>query len=126
DETAQFQTLAASQIAERFRHFFHKGPQVECTMLELDPSGFDLRDVEHPIDKAQECISRAARGFDEALLSGPQLGLTDELQHADYTVQRRTDFMAHVSQELRFRLNSPLQLNGSLLDPGFERRVQVT
>ena len=56
---------------------------------------------------------------------GAKLGLTHQLEHAEHAVQRRPDLVAHIGQELRFGPNRPLQFYRPLLDPRFERRIQL-
>ena len=74
----------------------------------------------------EKSLRRTSRGFQEALLRRPQFGLSHEFQHPEYAVERRSDFMAHVGQELRLGLNRSLQLDSPLLDSPLERCVQVT
>ncbi len=122
----QLQTLAVGEIAEQLRHLFHYRSQIECTLLELDLAGFDLGEIEHPVDDPEQCLGRSPRGPDKSLLRGSELGLADELQHPQDPVERRPYLVAHIGQKLRLRPDRALQLDRSLRDPGLERHIQMT
>src|SRR6266851_8667070 len=101
DKASELQTFAVSQLAEQLRHLFHDEPQIEGALLELDFAGLDLREVEDPVDDAEQGVSRTSRGFDKAVLHRCELSLTHELEHAQYAVQWRPNLVAHICQELR-------------------------
>ena len=123
NEASKLQAFAIGQVAESFCCFLHNDPQVERAALELNPSGFDLREIEDFVDNTEKCLGRTLRGFHKALLFRLQLGLTHEFQRPEYPVQRRSHFMAHVRQELRLDPDGSFQLYRPLLDPCLESRI---
>ena len=94
-------------------------------MLELDLAGLDLRQVENPVDDAEQGLAGTARGFDKALL------------HRRSSVWRTSSSMPStpfsgvriswliLAEKLRFGPDRSLQLDRPLLDPRFERRIQL-
>ena len=81
-------------------------------MANLPASIFDLRVIEDVVDDAQQMLAGVLDlGQVIALLNG-EVGAQRQVGHADNRIHRRADFMAHVGQEIRFRLGGGF---GSLL-----------
>jgi hypothetical protein len=78
-------------------------PEVEVDLGELQLAGLDARQVEDVAQHLQQRQAGTARHFGEAALLGSQVGVEQELGHAEDAVHRRPDLVAHVGQELRLR-----------------------
>jgi len=78
--------------------------QVEIGHVQLDPGCLDRRDVEDVVDDRQQLLSRASDLLGECALVVAQLGLEQELVHADHAVHRRANLVAHGVQERRLHV----------------------
>ena len=70
--------------------------------LDLQPVGFDLRQVENIIDQGEEVLSAGVDGFQVVLAFGLvalAAALAEQVGEADDGIQRRADFVAHIGQE---------------------------
>ena len=76
----------------------------EGERLELHLAGFDLGKIENIVDDGQKRLGRRLDRLQIVPLLGIEFGIERQLGHADDAVHRRTDFMAHVSQERAARL----------------------
>ena len=63
DRAGQLQPLAIGDVGEGLGHLFDEVAQIEG-LLELDLAGLDLRNVEDAVDDPEQCLGRAARGFE--------------------------------------------------------------
>jgi len=61
--------------------------------------GLDLREVEDVVDNGQQGESGGANGLQHLALVGLQVRLGQQVDHADDTVHRRADFVAHGRKE---------------------------
>jgi hypothetical protein len=85
-------------------------PEVERCRLELEPAGLDLREVEDIVDHAQQSVAAAADDLREVPLLGCELGIEEEPGHADDSVERCADLVAHRRQERALGLGGGLGL----------------
>ena len=82
--------------------------KIDGLVLQSELAGLDLRDVEDVVDEREEMLAGAenilgvfgvARDADR-----PHRLILDDLGEADDRVQGRAQLMAHIGEELRFRL----------------------
>jgi len=74
--------------------------EAEVDALDLEPAGFDLREVEQVLDDLEQEASRGADLVEVAALLAVERGLERERGHAQHGVERRADLVAHVREEL--------------------------
>ena len=72
----------------------------EDDALELDLSGFDLREVEDIVDETQQRVGRPLDGRRELPLRRGERGAEQQFGHAQHAVHRRADFVTDLGQEL--------------------------
>jgi hypothetical protein len=77
--------------------------QVERLLVEAEPAGLDLGDVEHVVDKRQEAVRGAPGGRRHVALLGVEPGRAQKLGHADDGVQRCPELVAHGGEEAALR-----------------------
>ncbi len=68
--------------------------------LELEFAGFDLREIENVVDQVEQAERGALRHEQVFALLRIQLGIEDQLRHAENAIHRRPDFVAHVREKL--------------------------
>jgi hypothetical protein len=73
---------------------------IEFDVFDLQLPGFNLREVEDVADDGQQRLPRVAHGLGVVALAGIQVGVEQELGHAENPVHRRTELVAHVRQEV--------------------------
>ena len=78
--------------------------QLEVDLLQLDLAGLDLGEVQDVVDDRQEPFPGSAYGLGVLALHPGELGVEQQPRHADHTVQRRADLVAHVRQKGALRL----------------------
>jgi hypothetical protein len=83
---------------------------VERAALEVEPAGLDLREVEDVVDDGEERVPAGADDLGQVPLLGGQLGVEQELGHADDRVHRRADLVAHGGEEGALGLGGRLGL----------------
>ncbi len=98
----QLQALVARIDALHLRHGFDFMQQVERDRFELQLARFDLGEIEDVIDQLQQAFGTALRHGGEFALGIGELGVKQQVEHADYAIHRRPDFVAHIGQEHRF------------------------
>ncbi len=77
--------------------------QREVDRVELELARLDLREVQDVGDEHQERIARRGRGLRVGALLGVERSVHQEVRRSDDAVERRTDLVAHVREELRLR-----------------------
>jgi hypothetical protein len=102
-------------LAERAGDTVDQAGERERGLLELETSGFDLREVEHVVDNAQQRLRGIADGRDGTPLRAVEALALQHVDHAEYAVHRRADLVAHSGKEGRFRLIRGLGLGALLL-----------
>ncbi len=63
----------------------------------------DLGEVEDVIDDREQRFAAHADDLDKLALLGGQLGVQQDVRHADNAVHRGADFVAHIGEKLRFQ-----------------------
>jgi len=72
--------------------------------IELHLPGFELGKIQDVVDDAKQVIPRVLQGAHVMLLACIEFGIVQQLGHAENTVHRRTDFMAHIGQKIALEL----------------------
>src|SRR3954471_10322315 len=94
--------------------------------MELDAASFDLREVKHVVDEAEEVFAGPVHAL-ERLGEACELGafglLSQHFRETNDGIKRRAQLMAHIRQELRFVLARNLKLAALLLDLAEQARV---
>ena len=76
--------------------------QVERNGLDGQFAGLDLGEVQDVVDDGEQPLPRTAHGVGIVALLRGQVRVQQQAGHADHTVHRRADLMAHVGQEFGF------------------------
>ena len=92
--------------------------QIVVDVLELEPAGLDLGEVEHVVDQREERLRAAADDVDVLALRVVEIGLGENLRHADHAVHGRADLVGDVREKIA--LGSIGRFRGEL---GIERRL---
>ena len=102
DLAVQFDLLAVGADGELLAGRLDEVAKVEPGALDLHLAGLDLGEVEDVVDQRQQRVGAGAgdRGVVQALLGQPLR--REQVEHADHAVERRTDLVAHVGEELAF------------------------
>src|SRR3984957_2736953 len=100
DGTGQLQPLRMGSAGEDLAGFFDGFAQAEFDALELEFSGFDLREIQDVVDDLQQRFGRMRNGFREVALPRRELGRLQQFRHAHDSIHRRTDLVAQTRQEL--------------------------
>src|SRR5690606_25667355 len=74
--------------------------QVEGQILQYQLAGFDLREVEDLVDDRQQAIGGFVDGGQVLVLTSAQFAALQQRGEAENAVERRTQFVAHVGEEL--------------------------
>ncbi len=90
----------------------------EVDLLDLQLAGFDLREVEDVVDDRQQRLARVPHRLRVVALAGVEIGLEQQVGHADDAVHRRADLVAHVGQEVGLQ---PRGLRGLVAGVGHRR-----
>lgn len=99
DLQAEVQAAFAGQWRHQRFHLGHQLAHRERLQVQFQASGFDPRQIQRIVDKAQQMRARATDGFGIAALLGIQRGLEQQLAHAQYTGHRRAYLVAERGQE---------------------------
>ena len=90
--------------------------QVECDVFQLHVPGIDLREIQDVVQDGQQGLRRRSHQLGGAELFGSQFGVEEDLDHAEHSVHRRPDLMAHVGKERALRLRGAFGVGPGLLE----------
>ena len=79
---------------------FDRFDQVKVDQLKGEFAGFDFRKVQDIIQDRQQSVRTGANGFGKLTLLRGKIAIEQEAGHANDTVHRRPNLMAHVREEL--------------------------
>ena len=79
----------------------HQFVQIEIRIDEFERSGFDLRQIENVADQLQQQCVVVLDNADVLLLLLLRIGQCQNPRETDDRIQRRPDFVAHISEESR-------------------------
>ncbi len=80
-------------------HSFDGQAQVERAGLDRQLAGLDLGEVEDVVDDGEQRLPRTAHRVGILALLRGKFRVQQQAGHADYSIHRRADLMAHVGQE---------------------------
>ena len=100
DADQKFNLLLARLGREQVGDFLNGGGQIHRQRLEGKLAGLDLREVEDVVDDDEQVGAGVAEDFGEAPLLGGEVGVEQQVGHAEDAVHGRADFMAHHREEL--------------------------
>ena len=100
DVEGQLQVLLVGPQGERPHRVAQAIAQVERAGVEVELARLDLREVEDVVDHRQQRVGRRCDDLQVLALLGRELGVQDQLGHADDAVHRGADLVAHVGEEL--------------------------
>ncbi len=92
--------------------------KLEALGIERQASGLDLGEVENIIENFGKRSTGPQHDAELFLPDGIRLGPRHDLSHAEHTVERRADFVTHISQKSAFGRIGCLRLAGSFLGGG--------
>ena len=104
DVEQQLDAFLMRALREEVDHFFDDLADIEVLRFEPQLAGFDLREVEDVVDDGEQRVGGALDGRGEAALARIELGIEQQLGHAEHAVHGRADFVRHAREEFALRL----------------------
>ena len=124
--TDHFESFALGRLGKQVRDILDQLAEVEVDALDLQLAGFDLGEIEDVIDDVQQMLAGLVDGIGEASLLRTQRRVAQQLGHAQNTVHRGADFVAHRRQEFALRPAAGFRkIPGLAQIGGLERQVKV-
>ena len=108
--------LACAEPASRSTTSSTIRAQAELDVLDLELAGLDLREVEDVVDDRQQRLAGVADRLRVVALAGVEVGLEQQIGHADDAVHRRADLVAHVGEEVGLEARRLVRLVARALD----------
>ena len=99
----QLEVLLVSTDRQARQRIVERVAQLELCGIQVETSCFDLGEVEDVIDDQQERFGRRAHEAELLALFRRERRVERQIRHADDPVHRRSDFVAHVGEELALR-----------------------
>ncbi len=122
DQVGQIQPLFARLRRQQVEGALDALAQVERLVLEIEPVGLDLGEIQDVVDDRQQRLGAVANGLGEFALFGVQGGVQQQAGHADDGVHGGANLVAHGRQEGALCLvgghRRGLRLLGRLEQPG--------
>ena len=87
-----------------FQLMIEQATQFGLFEMQFEAAGLDLGEIQDVVDDAEQTLCGAVRGLGEASLTRCQSAAEEQLGHAEHTVHRRSDFMAHGGEKFAFGL----------------------
>ena len=113
---AQAATDLGRQIGDEFEIFFlrragehrqrvlEQVAKLELHRLEFEVTRFDFREIENVVDDAKQVAAGALDGLGEMALVAAESAVEKQFGHAEHTVHRRADLVAHGGEEIALGL----------------------
>ncbi|MNP26068.1 hypothetical protein D3C76_1189060 [compost metagenome] len=98
-------------------HFIHRAAQRERNAFEDQLARFQFGEVQHVVDDRQQIIGGTFDGVQVIALSWIKFRLERQARKANHPVERRSQLVGHVGEELRFNARRFLS--------AFLRKVQL-
>jgi len=95
---------------QKFADAFERGAEIEGAFLDMDLAGLDLRIVENVVDDGEQSLARALDRLGIGALRRGELGVEQQVRHAEHAVHGRADLVAHRGEELALRAVRGLRL----------------
>ena len=103
-------TLRLGARRQQVDDAFDQTAQLEVQAVDLELARLHLREVEDVVDDGDQRLARFPRGLGVIELLAVELGVEQEIDHAEHAVHRRADLVAHGGEELGLRLAGELGL----------------
>jgi hypothetical protein len=100
DVTGELEPLVVRPERQRAQRALEALAEPERRRVQQHHTRLDLGEVEDVVDDRQQRVGRRRGDRQELPLLRRELGVQRELEHAEHTVHRRPDLVAHVGQEL--------------------------
>ena len=100
DAATQFQVLAVRPLGEQLDDVLDGLVQVEVQAFQLETPGLDLGKVQDVVDDGQQGLAGTVHGGRKPALGVGQVGVEQQLGHAQHPVHGGADLVAHVGEEL--------------------------
>ena len=118
DQHSQLDALLVRLDGQQGHHVLQGEPEIEVDVLELHLLGLDLGEVQDVADDGEQGLGARLDGLGVVPLLLVELGVQQQVDHADDAVHGRADLVAHVGEEgalgLAGRLSFDRQLVGAL------------
>ena len=88
--------------SKRLQRGFEMVAHIEIHHFQINFSGLDFGEIQNVVDDRQQGISRQLHRIQIFALFRGELSPKRKVRHSHDAVQRRTNFVAHVRQELAF------------------------
>jgi hypothetical protein len=121
DKVGGLDVLGPDLGGEEVDGFLDALVEVEGAVLHLEAAGLDLGVIEDVVDDGEERFAADVDGLDALALHVVELGVGQDVGHADDAVERRADFMAHGGEKFALGALSGLRFFGQLLLLGHGR-----
>ena len=96
----KLQPLLLGAESERDGEVFHQGAEVKVEQLQVELARLNLGEIQDVVDDLEQGLGATFNGPGSPLLFVVQRTVQQQIGHADDAIHRRTDLVAHVSQEL--------------------------
>ena len=103
DVGGQGKALLISTRDKRFERRSDAISQAESARREFHPAALNFVKIQDAVDYVEQHVCRRIRHVEMFTLFGVEFGLEDQLRHADNSVHRGADFVAHIGNELALR-----------------------
>ena len=98
------QMLLRGFLAEHRFKIAQQREQVNRAFVQAQPPGFDFRDIQHVIDERQQVFAAMPDNRQMLLIFGGMRRITrHNLREAEYHVERRAEFVAHIGEKFALR-----------------------
>ena len=98
---SQLQPFLVGARRQQIGGFLYQGCQCARLCMQFKPSCFDLRVIQDVVDDCQQRLSGVIHGLCIAALLRAQCGIEQQFGHAQHTIERRADVVAHAGEKLR-------------------------
>src|SRR5579862_1426650 len=96
DDRHQLYVLRLRRAGQQVDDVVYDEPKVEFIVLDLEHSGFDLGEIEDVVDYGQQRLPRVANRLCVVKLGRVEVGLKQEVGHADHPVHGGPDFVTTI------------------------------
>ncbi len=102
DAAGEFQPLAMGAFGKSSDSPFDSFAKSERYRIQHQLAGLNPGEIENVIDDGQQRVCRVFDNLEILPLAGIELGVEHQLRHADNTVHRGANLVAHVGEEFAF------------------------
>ena len=109
-DPSQLDALLSGSGAHKLYRARYQVGQIHPLNVQIHLVGLKLGQVQDIIDNSQKRLPRRDDRFDQMVLIGIQIGFLQQFGHADHTVERGAQFVAHGCKKLGFGMCCGLRL----------------